>query len=61
MIVDNTGAGDAFTARFLAAWAFGQAPPQAGRTAAALAARAVAGVGAQPGPSEGRHGEEQGH
>lgn len=47
-VEDTTGAGDAFSAGFLAAWLAGAPPAQALRGGSALAGRAVARVGARP-------------
>jgi sugar/nucleoside kinase (ribokinase family) len=47
-IVDPTGAGDAFAAGFLAAWAAGGDPIAATRAAVAVGARAVAVRGGRP-------------
>jgi sugar/nucleoside kinase (ribokinase family) len=47
-VVDPTGAGDAFCAGFLAAWADGRPLDGCARAALATAARAVASVGARP-------------
>ncbi|GAA2754607.1 carbohydrate kinase family protein [Amnibacterium kyonggiense] len=47
-VVDVTGAGDAYAAGFLAALAVGASDAEAGARAAALAALAVARVGARP-------------
>jgi sugar/nucleoside kinase (ribokinase family) len=51
--VDTTGAGDVFMATFLAATAMGAAPPQALRTAARVAARAVERMGGATGVPRG--------
>jgi sugar/nucleoside kinase (ribokinase family) len=48
-VVDSTGAGDAFTAGFLAAWLDGAAPADALDTGAHVAARAAGRRGARPG------------
>jgi sugar/nucleoside kinase (ribokinase family) len=47
-VVDQTGAGDAFTAAWLAARRAGAAPEAALRAACALAARVVTRPGARP-------------
>jgi sugar/nucleoside kinase (ribokinase family) len=47
-VEDTTGAGDAFSAGFLAAWLGGGSPAEALRGGAGLAGRAVARVGARP-------------
>jgi sugar/nucleoside kinase (ribokinase family) len=47
-VEDTTGAGDAFSAGFLAAWLDGGPPAEALRRGAGLAARAVGRVGARP-------------
>ena len=56
-VVDTTGAGDAFTAGFLAAWTAGQSPETAANRASVLAARAVAQRGGQPTIDERHHGD----
>lgn len=48
-VIDHTGAGDAFTAAWLAARRGGQVPEAALRAACALAARVVTRPGARPG------------
>lgn len=55
-VVDTTGAGDAFTAGFLAAWMAGQSAETAAETASVLAARALRQRGGQPSTDEGQHG-----
>jgi sugar/nucleoside kinase (ribokinase family) len=47
-VEDTTGAGDAFSAGFLAAWLDGEPPAEALRRGACLAGRAVGRVGARP-------------
>lgn len=47
-VVDPTGAGDAFSAGFLAAWTRGVGAADAARAAVAVAARAVRTVGGRP-------------
>ena len=47
-IVDPTGAGDAFSAGFLAAWTSGQNAVDAARAGVSVAARAVTTVGGRP-------------
>ncbi len=47
-VEDTTGAGDAFSAGFLAAWLDGEPPAEALRRGAGLAGRAVGRVGARP-------------
>jgi sugar/nucleoside kinase (ribokinase family) len=47
-VEDTTGAGDAFSAGFLAAWLDGGPPAEALRRGAGLAGRAVGRVGARP-------------
>ena len=47
-VEDTTGAGDAFSAGFLAAWLNGEPPAEALRWGACLAGRAVGRVGARP-------------
>jgi sugar/nucleoside kinase (ribokinase family) len=50
LVVDVTGAGDAFAAGLLAAWSAGAGPEQALRAGTRLGARAVARAGARPVP-----------
>ena len=47
-VEDTTGAGDAFSAGFLAVWLYGGPPAEALRRGAGLAGRAVGRVGARP-------------
>jgi sugar/nucleoside kinase (ribokinase family) len=47
-VEDTTGAGDAFSAGFLAAWLDGGSPAEALRRGAGLAGRAIGRVGARP-------------
>src|SRR5690606_32955618 len=47
-LVDPTGAGDSFSAGFLAEWVASRDPVAAARAGAAVAARAVAVIGARP-------------
>jgi len=47
-VQDTTGAGDAFSAGFLAAWLDGESPAEALRRGAGLAGKAVGRVGARP-------------
>jgi len=47
-VEDTTGAGDAFSAGFLAAWLDGESPEESLRRGIGLAARAVGRVGARP-------------
>jgi sugar/nucleoside kinase (ribokinase family) len=47
-VVDPTGAGDSFSAGFLAAWTSGADAAEAARAGVAVAARAVATVGGRP-------------
>ncbi len=47
-VIDHTGAGDAFTAAWLAERRTGRAPEEALRAACALAARVVTRPGARP-------------
>ncbi|MBB5633366.1 sugar/nucleoside kinase (ribokinase family) [Cryobacterium mesophilum] len=50
-VVDPTGAGDSFTAGFLAAWMSGAGAEAAASAAVAVAARAVTSVGGRPSPA----------
>jgi ribokinase len=52
LVVDVTGAGDAFAAGLLAAWCAGADPEEALRAGARLGARAVSTPGARPVPLE---------
>jgi sugar/nucleoside kinase (ribokinase family) len=52
IVVDVTGAGDAFAAGLLASWCSGAEPADALRAGARLGARAVAIHGARPAPRE---------
>lgn len=47
-VVDTTGAGDAYAAGFLAAWAKGLALPEAGRWGSIAAAEVISHYGARP-------------
>ena len=47
-VEDTTGAGDAFSAGFLAAWLAGEAPAEALRRGAGISGEAVGRVGARP-------------
>lgn len=47
-VVDPTGAGDSFSAGFLAAWTHGERAVEAARAGVAVAARAVRTVGGRP-------------
>lgn len=49
-VVDPTGAGDSFSAGFLAAWTAGASAQDAARAGVAVAARAVRTVGGRPDP-----------
>jgi len=51
VVRDTTGAGDAFCAGFLAAWANGTAAADAVKTGTRVAARAVSILGGRPAPS----------
>jgi sugar/nucleoside kinase (ribokinase family) len=52
LVVDPTGAGDAFCAGFLSSWLGGQSATDAARAGSVLAARAVATHGGRP-PADG--------
>ncbi|MDB5377483.1 MAG: adenosine kinase, partial [Rubritepida sp.] len=47
-VVDTTGAGDAYAAGFLAAWAKGLSLPMAGRWGSIAAAEVISHYGARP-------------
>ena len=52
-VVDPTGAGDAFAAAFCSSYMHGASPVAAAEAAVALAAQAVARIGARPAPRAG--------